>query len=177
MINRNVIIIGSLALLGVGAYIYFKPKASSKVVGDTNLGGKNTETTNPTDNSGQGSLDNTIVQTKDPVTNEPLKNPIVKTLTNTDILAIQKLRDDILSDMNKMPNLKKQSSRNNVQANINLLFGRLQTYGYSLDTNNNLIKIVANDSGEDVYKYNGTKSSAVPKIIKTITLPISRLFR
>lgn len=142
MINKTVVIVGSVALLGVGAYIYFTSKETDKnVVGAGNLGGANSGSTNSTDNSGANSLDNIVVQAKDPVTNEPLKNPIVRTLTDADILAIQKLKDTILSDMRKKETYRKQSSRDNIQTVINDNYKKLKAYGYSLDLNNNLIKI------------------------------------
>jgi len=143
MINRTVVIIGSVALLGVGAYIYFKPKATDLGTGVlAGTGGTNSGSADSTGNLGTGSVDNTVVQTTDSVTNEPLKTPIVKTLTNTDILAIQRLRDEIIGNMNRQRSYKKQSSRNAVQADINLQMNRLKEYGYSLDTGRNLIKIV-----------------------------------
>lgn len=149
MVKKTVVIVGSLALLGVGAFIYFKPKAIDKsmdVLGDIGgTSGTNSSSagnTAPTSNSSSIPADNTVVQTRDKVTGELLKEPIVKTLTNTDIIAIQKLRDDIISNMGLLRTYKKQSSRNNVQADINNQFNRLKEYGYSLDTLNNLIKII-----------------------------------
>ena len=157
MINKTVVIVGSLALLGVGAFIYFKPKAIDKgmgalgdIVGEGGTSGTNSAgagNVSSTYNSGSIPADNTVVQTRDKVTGELLKEPIVKTLTNTDIIAIQKLRDDIISNMGKLKKYKKQSSRNNVQADINNQFSRLKEYGYSLDTLNNLIKIIPDYSG------------------------------
>ncbi len=146
MINKTVVIVGSLALLGVGAFIYFKPKAIDEgmdALGD--IGG--VVGTSGTNSTGSIPADNTVVQTRDKVTGELLKEPIVKTLTNTDIIAIQKLRDDIISNMGLLKRYKKQSSRNNVQADINNQFSRLKEYGYSLDTLNNLIKIIPDYSG------------------------------
>lgn len=141
-INKTVVIVGTAILLGVGAYIYFKPKATDENTdgnsGTDATGGANSGSTGSTANSG----DNIVVQTRDNVTNEPLRNPIVKTLTNADILAIQKLRDDILANMTRKGSYKKQGSRNAVQADIDIQFERLKEYGYSLDLNNNLIKIV-----------------------------------
>lgn len=137
MINKTVVIVGSVALLGVGAYIYFRPKATDKGTGEINSGGVDS-----TDNSGASSLNNTVVQTRDNVTNEPLKTPIVKTLTNTDILAVQRLRDEIIANINRRNRYRTQGSKNAVQVDINNQMNRLKEYGYSLDTNNNLIKIV-----------------------------------
>lgn len=188
MINKTVVIVGSLALLGVGAFIYFKPKAIDKsmdTLGDiADLGGASgTSGTNSagvanassTSNSSSIPADNTVVQTRDKVTGELLKEPIVKTLTNTDIIAIQKLRDDIIGNMGLLRKYKKQSSRNNLQADINNQFNRLKEYGYSLDTNNNLIKIVPDYSGGDFYKYDANKNSSIG--IKDVISPIGRLFR
>lgn len=149
MVKKTVVIVGSLALLGVGAFIYFKPKAIDKGMGalggigdssGTNSAGVGNASS--AGNSGSIPADNTVVQTRDKVTGELLKEPIVKTLTNTDIIAIQKLRDDIIGNMGLLRKYKKQSSRNNVQADINNQFNRLKEYGYSLDTLNNLIKII-----------------------------------
>jgi hypothetical protein len=184
MINKTqtVVIIGSVVLLGVGAYIYFKPKATDKGAGSlADMGGAG-ETggaggAGDTNSGSSDSTDNTVTQTTDPVTNDPLKKPIVKTLTNTDILAVQRLRDEIIANMNRIRTYKKQSSRNAVQADINIQLNRLKTYGYSLDTTNNLIKIVSDDSGDDVYKYTGkAPQSKVLGVIKAVS-PLGFLFR
>jgi hypothetical protein len=146
MINKTVVIVGSVILLGVGAFIYFKPKATDKgagALGDLGGTGLTGGANNAGANTAEGILGNdVVVQTRDNVTNEPLKNPIVKILTNTDIVAIQKLRDEIIDAMNRHSRYKKQASRNLVQIEINNQMSRLKEYGYSLDTNRNLIKIV-----------------------------------
>jgi hypothetical protein len=90
-----------------------------------------------TPNTGAGS---TVTQTTDPVTGLPIK-PVVKTLSSDDMLAIQNLRDTILSDMGKKNSYNKATSRANVQAEIDKNMAKLKTYGYSLDNQNKLIKI------------------------------------
>ena len=134
--NKTAIVIGSLVLAGIGAYFYFRPK-SEEVLDTSNTTGS----ANSTNNSGTSSLDNTVTQTTDTVTNEPLKQPIVKTLSNEDMLEIQKLRDIILADMRRKGTYKKSGSRNAVQADINKNIEKLKVYGYALDLQNNLIKL------------------------------------
>jgi LPXTG-motif cell wall-anchored protein len=139
MKNSILYIVGAVALLGGGAFLFLKNKktkdnlalAKLKALGDLNLQDQTTLA------DGVGS---TVVQTKDSVLGTPIK-PLVKTLTNDDLLAIQKLRDVILADMNRKGTYKKQSSRNNVQADINKNIDKLKEFGYALDTQNNLIKI------------------------------------
>ena len=61
--------------------------------------------------------------------------------------AIQKLRDEIVANINRRNSFKTQGSKNNVQAEINAQLNKLKEYGYSLDSSNNLIKV---DSGYSV---------------------------
>ena len=139
MKNSILYIVGAVALLGGGAFLFLKNKktkdnlalaklqelADLKAQDQTTLG------------DGVGS---TVTQTIDPVLGTPIK-PVVKTLSNEDMLAIQKLRDVILADMHRKGTYKKQSSRNAVQADINKNIDKLKEFGYALDTQNNLIKI------------------------------------
>lgn len=125
MKNTVLYIIGGVVLIGGGAFLYMKYKKSPT-----------TSTTPPTEGVGS-----TVTQTTDPVLGTPVK-PTVKTLTDEDMLAIQKLRDIIIADANRINKYKKQSSRNAVKEDIKKNIEKLKTYGYALDNQRELIKIV-----------------------------------
>lgn len=131
--KKGIFIVAGLLLVGGLGFLYLKNKKKAILPSDTT--GTPATTTTPT--TGAGS---TVTQTTDPVTGLPIK-PVVKTLSSDDMLAIQNLKDTILSDMGKKNSYKKASSKANVQAEIDKNMAKLKAYGYALDNQNKLIKI------------------------------------
>lgn len=131
--NKTVIIVGSVLVLGVGAYFFFKPKKSVTTgSGTTGSGTTGTDTTENPSNTG--------FQSTDPVLNTPIKEN-VKTVSDKDLKEIQLLRDIILSDMRRKGTYRKSASRNAVQSDINQNTEKLKALGYTLDINRNLTKV------------------------------------
>jgi hypothetical protein len=124
--NKTAIIIGSLAILGIGAYFYLKPKAKAE---DTIGLGTTGSGTTGSGTTGVGS------------TTQPPTQPEVKTTSAEDLIEIIKLKDYITERANAMNNYKKQSSRNAVKEDIRQNMEKLQLYGYTLDNKRQLIKI------------------------------------
>jgi len=151
MNTKVVVVVGSVLVLGVGAFFYFKPKAKDNTdKGNLDKGASSGGTQNSgssssssTDNTGASSTSNTVIQTTDTVINQPLKTPIVKTLSNEDMLKIQNLRDKILALYTKKAGYKKASSRNAVQSDIDFNLRALKELGYTLDYQRNLAKIAS----------------------------------
>jgi len=128
MKNTVLYIIGGVVLIGGGAFLYMNYKKSSTT--------STTPTTPPTEGVGS-----TVTQTTDPVLGTPVK-PTVKTLSDEDMLAIQQLRELIIGDIRKRNGYRKASSRANIQTVIVENLKKLKELGYSLDNQNQLIKIV-----------------------------------
>ena len=139
MKNSVLYIVGGVVLVGGVAFLYVSNKNKAKKDSTTPPADSTTPTTNSTTPPTDG-VGSTVTTTVDPVLGTPIK-PVVKTLSNDDMLAIQKIRDEILADMNRKRGYKKQSSRNNVQANIDRNLAKLKEFGYTLDSQNQLIKL------------------------------------
>jgi hypothetical protein len=139
MKNSVLYIVGGVVLVGGVAFLYVSNKNKAKKDSTTPPADSTTPTTNSTTPPADG-VGSTVTTTIDPVLGTPIK-PVVKTLSNEDMLAIQKLRDVILADMGRKGKYKKQSSRNAVQADINKNIDKLKEFGYALDSQNQLIKI------------------------------------
>lgn len=125
--KKTALIIGSLVVLGIGAYFYFRPKAKAEDVTGADTTGTGTGTT------GAGT---TGVGTTTP----PPPVAEVKTLTPNELIEVTKLKDAILSDIRTRNSYRKASSRANVQSEIDKKLILLKNYGFSLNTNNELIK-------------------------------------
>lgn len=125
--KKTALIIGSLVVLGIGAYFYFRPKPKAEDVTGADTTGTGTGTT------GAGT---TGVGTTTP----PPPVAEVKTLTPNELIEVTKLKDAILSDIRTRNSYRKASSRANVQSEIDKKLILLKNYGFSLNTNNELIK-------------------------------------
>jgi hypothetical protein len=123
--KKTALIIGSLVVLGIGAFFYFKPKA--KAEDGTGAG---------TTGAGATASGTTGVGTTTP----PPAVAEVKTLTPNELIEVTKLKDAILSDIRTRNSYRKASSRANVQSEIDKKLILLKNYGFSLNTNNELIK-------------------------------------
>jgi hypothetical protein len=123
--NKTAIIIGSLAIAGIGAYVYFASKKD-----DTTPSAENLATQAGTVSQQQST------NTPTP----PPAEPAVKPITPNDLIEVAKLKDAIIADINKRNSYRKASSRANVQSEIDKKLVILKTYGFSLNTNNELIK-------------------------------------
>ena len=121
--KKTAIIIGSLVIAGIGAYMYFKPKKDDK--------GATT----------QDASTQTGAIAQQQTTPQPPVEPAVKALTPNDLIEVSKLKDAIMADISKRNSFSKASSRANVQSEIDKKLATLKTYGFSLNTNNELIKI------------------------------------
>ena len=125
--KKTALIIGSLVVLGIGAYFYFRPKAKAEDVTGADTTGTGTGTT------GAGTTGVGTTTPPPPVTE-------VKTLTPNELIEVTKLKDAILSDIRTRNSYRKASSRANVQSEIDKKLILLKNYGFSLNTNNELIK-------------------------------------
>ena len=114
-------------MLPRGAYFYFRPKAKAEDGTGADTTGTGTGTT------GAGT---TGVGTTTP----PPPVAEVKTLTPNELIEVTKLKDAILSDIRTRNSYRKASSRANVQSEIDKKLILLKNYGFSLNTNNELIK-------------------------------------
>jgi hypothetical protein len=124
--KKTALIIGSLVVLGIGAFFYFKPKAKAEDVTGAGTTGAGT--------TGAGT---TGVGT----TTQPPAVAEVKTLTPNELIEVTKLKDAILSDIRTRNSYRKASSRANVQSEIDKKLILLKNYGFSLNSSNELIKI------------------------------------
>ena len=132
--DKKYVIIGGLVVLGLGAYFYFRPKAKAEDVtgaGTTGTGAGTTGTGTGTTGAGTTGVGTT---TPPPPVAE------VKTLTPNELIEVTKLKDAILSDIRTRNSYRKASSRANVQSEIDKKLILLKNYGFSLNTNNELIK-------------------------------------
>jgi hypothetical protein len=130
--KKTAIIIGSLVVLGIGAYFYFRPKAKA----EDGTGADTTGTGTGTTGAGTTGAGTTGVGTTTP----PPPVTEVKTLTPNELIEVTKLKDAILSDIRTRNSYRKASSRANVQSEIDKKLILLKNYGFSLNTNNELIK-------------------------------------
>jgi hypothetical protein len=124
--KKTALIIGSLVVLGIGAFFYFKPKAKAEDVTGAGTTGAGT--------TGAGT---TGVGT----TTQPPAVAEVKTLTPNELIEVTKLKDEIVAEIRKRNSYTRQSSRANVQSEIDKKLILLKNYGFSLNSSNELIKI------------------------------------
>jgi hypothetical protein len=130
--NKKVIIVAVLGLVGVGAILYFVFKKDDTTnTPSTNVGGAGTS----------GTPSNTGGQNTDPTLNTPVKDPNVKTLTEQEMQVITSLKDTILNDIRRKGTYKRSATRNAVQSEIDSNIQTLKSLGYALDLGNNLVKI------------------------------------
>ena len=127
--KKTALIIGSLVVLGIGAYFYFRPKAKAEDVTGAGTAGTGTGT-------GTTGAGTTGVGTTTP----PPPVAEVKTLTPNELIEVTKLKDAILSDIRTRNSYRRASSRANVQSEIDKKLILLKNYGFSLNANNELIK-------------------------------------
>jgi LPXTG-motif cell wall-anchored protein len=122
MRNSILYIVGALALLGGGAFLFLKNK-------------KNKDKDKLALAEMQKATE--VAQVKA----ETEAKPTEKAISADDLLAVAKLKDAIISDIQKRNSYSKASSRANVQAQIEEKLQTLKGYGFGMDTNNQLIKI------------------------------------
>lgn len=120
MKNSILYIVGAIALLGGGAFLFLKNKKAKDASKLLDLQ-KETE----------------VAQVKAEAEAKPTEKPI----SADDLLVVSKLKDAIISDIRTRNSYKKASSRANVQAEIDKKIETLKGYGFGMDTNNQLIKI------------------------------------
>ena len=130
---KNIIlyIFGAVVLLGGGAFLFLKNKKSK----DTAKLEELAELAKATVGGVTGEATTGATTPQAPAT--PTEKPISADI----LLAVAKLKDAIISDIQKRNSYSKASSRANVQAQIDEKISTLNNYGFSLDTNNQLIKI------------------------------------
>lgn len=122
--NKNIIyIVGAVALLGGGAFLFLRNKKAKDKLKLADL--QSLTTGVPT--TGASST--------------PKPEPVVKTFTDKELKEIQLLRDVILSDMSRKNTYRTSGSRDAVQSDINQNLEKLKVLGYTLDLNNNLVKV------------------------------------
>ena len=122
MKNSILYIVGAVALLGGGAFLFLKNKKAKDASKLLDLQ-KATE----------------VAQVKAEA--EAEAKPTEKPISADDLLVVSKLKDAIISDIRTRNSYKKASSRANVQAEIDKKIETLKGYGFGMDTNNQLIKI------------------------------------
>jgi LPXTG-motif cell wall-anchored protein len=127
MRNSILYIVGALALLGGGAFLFLKSKKTKDKEKLAEL--EKLKATVGEATVGQA----TVVQAT--------SVPAEKAISADDLLAVAKLKDAIISDIQKRNSYSKASSRANVQAQIDEKLQTLKGYGFGMDTNNQLIKI------------------------------------
>jgi LPXTG-motif cell wall-anchored protein len=123
MRNSILYIVGALALLGGGAFLFLK--------------NKKTKDTAKLEELAEMQKATEVAQVKA----ETEAKPTEKAISADDLLAVAKLKDAIISDIQKRNSYSKASSRANVQAQIDEKLQTLKGYGFGMDTNNQLIKI------------------------------------
>lgn len=134
MDTKKILIIGSVAVLGIGAYLYFKPKKSKgNQTGSLSGGNAGSIPSSPASSSGTTTAPNN--------TGSQSAEPNVKTLTEQEMQVITSLRDTILNDIRRKGTYKRSATRNAVQSDIDSNMQVLKSLGYTLDLNNNLVKI------------------------------------
>lgn len=131
MRNSILYIVGAVVLLGGGAFLFLKSKKTKDTAKLEELAELAKETIGGVTG---GATTGTGTPTA-PVT------PTEKPISADDLLAVAKLKDAIISDIQKRNSYSKATSRANVQAQIDEKLQTLKGYGFGMDTNNQLIKI------------------------------------
>jgi LPXTG-motif cell wall-anchored protein len=131
MRNSILYIVGAVVLLGGGAFLFLKSKKTKDTAKLEELAELAKETIGGVTG---GATTGTGTPTA-PVT------PTEKPISADDLLAVAKLKDAIISDIQKRNSYSKATSRANVQAQIDEKLETLKGYGFGMDTNNQLIKI------------------------------------
>ena len=124
MKNSILYIVGAVALLGGGAFLFLKNKKAK-------------------DASKLADLEKlkVVEQAQVQAQVQAQATPTEKPISADDLLAVSKLKDAIISDIKKRNSYSKASSRANVQSEIDKKLETLKGYGFGMDTNNQLIKI------------------------------------
>jgi uncharacterized protein YxeA len=127
--DKKVIIIGvgSILILGIGAFFFFKSKSKDK---ETKIGNATNSVTSNTNSSNAITPSGTSTSNND--------NETVKRLYMAEAVTV---RDNIFALYRKKAGYKTAGSRNAVQSDINSQLEKLKLLGYSLDYQNNLLKI------------------------------------
>jgi|688.fasta_scaffold882841_2 LPXTG-motif cell wall-anchored protein len=131
MRNSILYIVGAVVLLGGGAFLFLKSKKTKDTAKLEELAELAKETI--------GGV--TGVATTGTGTPTAPVTPTEKPISADDLLAVAKLKDAIISDIQKRNSYSKATSRANVQAQIDEKLQTLKGYGFGMDTNNQLIKI------------------------------------
>lgn len=118
-------ILGAVVVLGGGAFLFLKSKKSKDAIKLAEIEMKKALEETP--------LTKEVAETKTQFTEKPI--------SADDLLAVAKLKDSIKADIRRMNSYKKASSRANVQREIDKQLETLKSYGFGLDTKNELIKI------------------------------------
>jgi LPXTG-motif cell wall-anchored protein len=122
--NKSVLyIVGAVALLGGGAFLFLRNKKAKDKLKLADL----------------QSLTTGVATTG--ASSTPKTEPVVKTFTDKELKEIQVLRDVILFDMQRKGTYRTSGSRDAVQSDINQNLEKLKVLGYTLDLNNNLVKV------------------------------------
>lgn len=118
MRNSILYIVGAVVLLGGGAFLFLKNKKNKDVIKLAEI-----------------EMEKEVAKVEAPVL------PTEKAISADDLLAVAKLKDAIISQIRLRNSYSKASSRANVQAQIDEKLETLKSYGFGMDTNNELIKI------------------------------------
>lgn len=119
MKNSVLYIVGAIALLGGGAFLFLRNKKLKDTVKLADI-----------------KMEKALVVEKEATTQASKE-----LLSANDLLAITKLKDGIIAETKLRNGYKKSSSKANIQVSINQKMAELNKFGFSLDTNNQLIKI------------------------------------
>lgn len=137
--TKNILyLVGLITVLGGGAFLFLRNKKAKDTMLLADLS-KEGLLDNVADNSASqdsASQDNT---SQGNTSDTNVKVPEV--LSANDLLATVALKEAIISEIRKRNSYKKASSKENVQTVINQKMAELNKFGFSLDTNNQLIKI------------------------------------
>lgn len=122
MKNSILYIVGAVVLLGGGAFLFLKSKKSKDAI-------KLAE------------IEKAKIVEEKKVEAQAQAVPTEKSISADDLLAVATLKDAIIADISKRNSFSKASSRANVQSEIDKKLETLKSYGFGMDTNNQLIKI------------------------------------
>jgi LPXTG-motif cell wall-anchored protein len=122
MKNSILYIVGAVVLLGGGAFLFLKSKKTK-------------------DKEKLAVLEVEKEKEVAKVQAQAVATPTEKPISADDLLAVAKLKDAIISDIQKRNSFSKASSRANVQSEIDKKLETLKGFGFGMDTNNQLIKI------------------------------------
>jgi len=120
MKNSVLYIIGAVALLGGGALVLFLKNKSKK------------------DELFLADLKKKELENKEPKSTPQASQDVISA---NDLLAITKLKDEILANIRRKGTYRKQGSRDAVQRDIDQQLIELKKYGFAIGINNQLVNI------------------------------------